>query len=136
MMIEKFLAYESERGDAFVADIKIGLIESEFAEIIWTQEPITTTNLVKIASEKFGWKRTTTHTVIKRLCQKGLFVNQSGIVTSLISRDEFFSMQSIAYVENTFKGSLPAFVAAFMRGNKISPEEAAELRRLIDKMDF
>ena len=92
-------------------DIQMGLVESQFADIIWANEPIKTSELVKIAEADFTWKRTTTHTVIKRLCEKGLFVNNKGTVTSIISRDEFYSMQSRQFVENSFKGSLPAFIA-------------------------
>ncbi len=116
-------------------DIQMGLVESQFADIIWANEPIKTSELVKIAEADFTWKRTTTHTVIKRLCEKGLFVNNKGTVTSIISRDEFYSMQSRQFVENSFKGSLPAFIAAFTKAGGISAKEAEDIRKIIDSIE-
>ncbi len=115
--------------------IQLGVIESRFAEMIWEREPITTSELVKLAEREFQWKRTTTHTVIKRLCDKGLFVNEKGTVTSLISRDRFATMQSQQFVEDSFAGSLPAFVTAFTRGTQLSRGEIEELRRMIDEVE-
>lgn len=112
--------------------IQLGVIEARFADMIWEQEPVTTSELVKLAEQTFHWKRTTTHTVVKRLCEKGLFENNKGTVTSRISRSCFYSMQSRQFVEDTFDGSLPAFLAAFTNGRTLTPEEAAEIRRLID----
>ena len=116
-------------------DIQMGLIESRFADVIWEREPVSSTELVKLAEKEFGWKRTTTHTVIKRLCEKGLFVNDKGMVSSLISREEFYSLQSRQYVQGSFEGSLPAFIAAFTRGGKLSREEAALIHRMIDEAE-
>lgn len=116
-------------------DIQMGLIESRFADVIWEREPVSSTELVKLAEKEFGWKRTTTHTVIKRLCEKGLFINDKGTVTSLISREEFYSLQSRQYVQGSFDGSLPAFIAAFTRGGRLSREEAAVIRRMIDEAE-
>ncbi len=116
-----------------MAEIQLGLIEARFADLIWSQEPVTTSELVKLAQQAFQWKRTTTHTVIKRLCEKGLFQNQKGTVTSLISRDQFEAMQSRSFVKDTFDGSLPAFLAAFTRGSTLTPEEAARLHQIIDQ---
>ena len=116
-------------------DIQMGLIESRFADVIWEREPVSSTELVKLAEKEFGWKRTTTHTVIKRLCEKGLFVNDKGTVSSLISREEFYSLQSRQYVQGSFEGSLPAFIAAFTRGGKLSREEAALIHRMIDEAE-
>ena len=116
-------------------DIQLGVIESRFADMIWASEPVTSTQLVKLAEAAFGWKRTTTHTVIKRLCEKGLFVNQQGTVTSLLSREAFYSRQSRRYVEDSFAGSLPAFIAAFTKGGRLTPQEAAEIRKMIDEAE-
>ena len=113
-----------------MAEIQLGLIEARFADLIWAQEPVTTSELVKLAQQAFQWKRTTTHTVIKRLCEKGLFQNQKGTVTSLISREQFEAMQSRSFVKDTFGGSL---LAAFTRGNTLTPEEAARLHQIIDQ---
>ena len=103
--------------------------------MIWKHEPVTSTELVKLAEKEFSWKRTTTHTVIKRLCEKGLFVNNKGTVTSLMSRDQFYANQSRKFVEDSFEGSLPAFIAAFTKGNSLSSEEAAAIRKMIDEAE-
>lgn len=118
-----------------MSEIQLGVIESRFADMIWENEPVTTSQLVRLAEEAFSWKRTTTHTVVKRLCEKGLFVNNKGTVTSKISREEFYSMQSRKIVEDSFDGSLPAFIAAFTSGKKLTPEEADEIRELIRRAE-
>ncbi len=118
-----------------MAEIQLGVIEARFADIIWERQPVTSSELVKLAAEAFSWKRTTTHTVLKRLCDKGLFENNKGTVTCLISRQQFYAMQSRKFVEDTFDGSLPAFIAAFTRDNALTPEEAAEIRRMIDQAE-
>lgn len=115
-----------------MAEIQLGVIEARFADMIWENEPVTSSELVKLAAEAFTWKRTTTHTVLKRLCDKGLFENNKGTVTSLMSRSQFYSMQSRKYVEDTFDGSLPAFFAAFTQDRKLTPEEADQIRKMID----
>ena len=116
-----------------MAEIQLGIIESRFADMIWETEPVTSSQLVKLAGDAFGWKRTTTHTVLKRLCDKGLFENNKGTVTSLLSRQQFHSLQSRRFVEDTFAGSLPAFLAAFTTGRALTQEEADEIRRIIDQ---
>lgn len=118
-----------------MSEIQLGMIESRFADMIWENEPVTTSQLVRMAEEAFSWKRTTTHTVVKRLCEKGLFVNNKGTVTSLISREKFYSLQSRKIVEDSFDGSLPAFIAAFTNGKKLTPEEADEIRELISRAE-
>ena len=118
-----------------MAEIQLGIIESQFADMIWEHEPVTSTELVKLAEKEFSWKRTTTHTVIKRLCEKGLFVNNKGTLTSLMSRDQYYAKQSRQFVEDSFEGSLPAFIAAFTKGNSLSSEEAAAIRKMIDEAE-
>lgn len=113
-------------------DIQLGVIEARFAGILWQHAPVTTSELVKLAEKEFGWKRTTTHTVIRRLCDKGLFENRGGTVFARISQAQFASMQSRSFVEDTFSGSLPAFLAAFTQGRRLTHEEAAALREMID----
>lgn len=115
-----------------MADIQLGVIESRYADMIWEHEPVTSSELVKLTADEFHWKRTTAHNVLRRLCDKGLFQNEKGTVTSLISRQEFYALQSRQFVEDTFDGSLPAFIAAFTRNTALSPEEAAEIRKMID----
>lgn len=80
-----------------------------------------------------GWKRTTVHTVLRRLCDKGLFQNDGGLVTVKMSREEFYARQSCQYVDDSFHGSLPAFIAAFTQGRRLTEEERDELRRMIDE---
>lgn len=116
-----------------MAELQLGIIEARFADMIWEHEPVTSSELVKLAAETFSWKRTTTHTVLKRLCDKGLFENNNRMVTSLISRPQFHAMQSQKFVEDTFDGSLPAFVAAFTKDKSLTPEEAAQIRAMIDQ---
>ncbi len=115
-----------------MADIQLGIVEGQFADMIWDREPVKSSELVAAAEAAFDWKRTTTHTVIKRLCDKGLFRNEKGTVTSVISRERFYSMQSRQFVEDSFDGSLPAFIAAFTKNRKLSRKEAAEIRIMID----
>lgn len=91
---------------------KMGVLESRFADFIWNNEPVTSGQLVKMAEKELSWKSTTSYTVLKRLCERGIFQNKDGAVTSLISREEFYALQSEQFVEETFDGSLPAFLAA------------------------
>ena len=117
-----------------MADIRMGPAETQFAEIIWANEPITSGLLSKKAEESLRWKKTTSFTVLKRLCERGIFQNQSGMVTSLISREEFFARHSEQYVQETFGGSLPAFMAAFSTRKKLTDKEIDEMKNLIEKM--
>ena len=118
-----------------MSDFQLGVAESRFAEIIWEKEPLSSGELVKLSEEKLGWKKSTTYTVLKRLCDKGIFVNNGGTVTSLVSREEFYSVQSERFVEETFDGSLPAFLAAFTARKGLTAKEVAELRRMIDEYE-
>ena len=113
---------------------KMGMLESRFADFIWNNEPITSGQLVKMAEKELSWKSTTSYTVLKRLCERGIFQNQSGMVTSLISREEFFARHSEQYVQDTFGGSLPAFMAAFSTRKKLTDKEIDEMKKLIEKM--
>ncbi len=113
---------------------KMGALESRFADIIWSHEPMASRELIRLAQEELQWKSTTSYTVLKRLCDRGLFQNQKGTVTSLISREEYYAMQSQQFVEETFQGSLPAFLAAFGSRKKLSEDEVEELKALIDGM--
>ena len=117
-----------------MADIRMGPAETQFAEIIWENEPISSGVLSQKAEEILNWKKTTSFTVLKRLCERGIFQNQNGTVTSLISKEEFFARHSEAYVEETFGGSLPAFMAAFSTRKKLTDKEIDEMKNLIEKM--
>ena len=114
--------------------LRMGPAETQFAEIIWKEEPISSGTLSKRAEEVLNWKKTTSFTVLKRLCDRGIFQNQKGIVTSLISREEFYARHSEQYVQETFGGSLPAFIAAFSTRKKLTEREVEEMQRLIEKM--
>ena len=114
---------------------QMGAVESKFADIIWENEPISSTELSKRSEEILKWKKSTTYTVLKRLCDKGIFQNIKGTVTSLISKQEFYSLQSEKFVEETFDGSLPAFLAAFSKRKKISADEVAQIRKMIDEYE-
>lgn len=114
--------------------IKLGMVESRFAEIVWKNEPITTKELIVRCADELNWKRTTTYTVLKKLCEKGIFQTENSVVTSSISKDEFYAIQSEQFVDETFKGSLPAFIAAFSSRKSISSKEIEEIKRMIDLM--
>jgi len=113
-------------------DMKLGVVESRFADIIWQHEPLHSRELVALCQQELNWKKPTTYTVLRKLCDRGLFQNQDGTVTSLISRQDYYAMQSEKFVSDTFDGSLPAFLAAFTQRKALSQQEVAEIRRLID----
>ena len=117
-----------------MAEYKLGEVESIFADIIWNNEPLSSRRLAELAEERLNWKRTTTYTILKRLCDRELFQNNNGTVTSRISREEFYARQSERFVEDTFQGSLPAFLAAFGSRKKLSDAEIDELQKVIDSM--
>ena len=114
---------------------KLGTVEARFADLIWDNAPITSGALVKLCESELNWKKSTTYTVLKKLCDRGLFANNGGTVTPLMTREEYYGQQSHAFVEESFNGSLPAFIAAFTRRKKLSPKEVAEIRAMIDSME-
>ena len=116
-----------------MSELRMGAIESRFADMIWQKEPIPSPELVKLAAQELNWKKSTTYTVLKRLCERGIFRNQDGIVTSLISKQDFYAAQSEKFVEETFSGSPPAFLAAYTTRKKLSDAEINELQELIDR---
>lgn len=115
-----------------MSDRKLGAVESRFAEIIWQNEPLSSGQLVKLCEKELAWKKPTTYTVLRKLCERGIFRNQDGQVTSLLSRQEFYALQSEQFVEEAFAGSLPAFLAAFTARKPLSAEEIAQIRQMID----
>lgn len=116
-------------------EYSLGTIEGRFADIIWEKEPISMNELIKICDKVFGWKRTTTYTVLKRLSQKGIFQNEGATVTSLLSKQDFYACQSEQYVESSFGGSLPGFLAAFTRRKKLSKADIEDLKKIIESCD-
>ena len=113
-------------------DMKLGIVESRFADLIWMNEPIASGELVKLCLKELEWKKSTTYTVLKKLCEKGIFQNVEGVVSAKISKDEFYAMRSEQFVEETFQGSLPAFIAAFTQRKQLTEEEINEIRRMIE----
>lgn len=115
-----------------MADLRMGVVETRFAQIIWKHEPLSSGELVRLCAEELDWKKSTTYTVLKKLCERGIFINENGTVRSLYNKEQFYAAQSRQYVEDTFKGSLPAFMAAFSTGHKLSEKELAEVQALLD----
>lgn len=113
-------------------EYKLGDIEMRFADLIWAHEPIPSGELVKLAEASISWKKSTTYTILRKLCEKGIFQNQNGFVTSRVSKEEYIAMQSERFVDETFSGSLPQFIASFSRRKKLSDKELEEIQRLID----
>lgn len=114
-------------------ETKLGAIESRFADIIWEHEPIPSGELVKLCASELTWKKSTTYTVLRKLCVRGIFQNVDGVVSSVISKDDFYAIQSEEFVKEAFHGSLPAFLAAFTSRNRLSDQEVLELKQLIKK---
>ena len=117
-----------------MSDFRMGAGELRFADLIWENAPIGSGALAKLALEHIGWKKTSAYTVLKRLCDRGLFRNEDGIVSPIMSREDYYARHSHAYVEETFGGSLPAFLAAFGSRKKLSEEEIAQLEALVESM--
>ncbi len=127
-----FIRINSLKGDCFMKSFELGTIQERFADIIWEHEPIASGELAKICEKELNWKRPTTYTVLRKLCEKGLLQNKDGIVESLVSRKDFYSAKSEQIIEDSYKGSLPAFIASFISRKGISSEEAEEIQRMID----
>ena len=114
---------------------KLGPVELRFAELIWENAPISSGELVKLCARELEWKKSTTYTVLKKLCEQGLFQNQGGTVTVLVSRQDYQARQSKQFVADTFSGSLPAFLADFAQGAPLSQKDIADIRALIDRFE-
>lgn len=114
-------------------DIKLAEIESRFVELVWRKEPVSSGELVLLCEKELNWKKSTTYTVLRRLCQKGILKNEDAVVTSVIKKEEYMARCSEQIVEDTFEGSLPQFVAAFMSRKKLSRKQIDEIQKLIDE---
>lgn len=114
---------------------KLGPVELRFAALIWENAPISSGELVKLCARELEWKKSTTYTVLKKLCEQGLFQNQGGTVTVLVSRQDYQARQSKQFVADTFSGSLPAFLAAFAQGAPLSQKDIADIRAMIDRFE-
>ena len=113
-------------------DTRLGMVEARFADIVWQHQPLSTKELVALCEKELHWKRTTTYTVLKKLCERGIFATENSMVAARLSREEFYAIQSERFVEETFDGSLPAFIAAFASRKKPSAKELEEIRRMMD----
>lgn len=113
-------------------EIELGAVQERFADIVWAREPVASGELVRICEKELNWKKPTTYTVLRKLCEKGLLKNENGIVSSRISREEFYSSKSVGIVADSFEGSLPAFVAAFISRSRLTEKEADEIQNMID----
>lgn len=113
-------------------EYSLGVIESKFAEIVWSNAPLSTNDLTRLCEQELGWKRTTTYTVLKKFIERGIFDNQNRTVVVLISKEEFYAKQSELYVERSFGGSLPSFFAAFTSKRKLSKKEIEEIEKIIN----
>lgn len=114
---------------------KLGEMEQKFADLIWEHEPVASGELVKLCETAFDWKRTTTYTMLKRLCQRDIFVNADGIVKACMTKEEFLAGMGGQFIEENFGGSLPIFLAAFSRRRKLNGREIAELKKLIEEYE-
>ncbi len=114
-------------------DIELGAVQERFADLVWANEPIGSGDLVKVCEKELGWKKPTTYTVLRKLCEKGLLRNEDGVVTTLMTRDDFYSAKSEQIIEDSYEGSLPAFIAAFTSHKKLSNAEVDEIQKMIDE---
>ena len=113
-------------------ELRLGYVEARFADIIWQNEPLSSGELVKICEAELHWKKSTTYTVLRKLCDRGIFKNENGKVESLMTKEEFYAIQSEKFVEEAYDGSLPAFVAAFTTRKKLTEEEIQSIQRMIN----
>jgi predicted transcriptional regulator len=112
---------------------RLGAVEQRFADLIWANAPLSSGDLVKLCQQELKWKKPTTYTVLRKLCERGLFQNNDGCVTAVISKEEYLSLQTEKFVEDTYAGSLPAFIAAFATRRRPSEQELQEIRRMLDE---
>lgn len=114
---------------------RLGEMEQKFADLIWGNAPVSSGELTKLCESAFAWKRTTTYTMLKRLCDRKIFANNNGTVTALMTKEEFQAAQGEHFINETFDGSLPRFLTAFSRRKKLSDREILELKKLIDSYE-
>lgn len=115
-------------------EMKLGAVESRFADLVWETEPLASGELVKLCARELSWKKSTTYTVLKKFCERGIFKNENGTVSAVISRQDFYAEQGEKFVDEAFHGSLPSFIAAFTKRKELSAAEIEEIRRMIDKI--
>ncbi|MBQ6551104.1 MAG: BlaI/MecI/CopY family transcriptional regulator [Lachnospiraceae bacterium] len=113
-------------------DMELGAVQERFADLVWANEPVGSGELVKICEKELNWKKPTTYTVLRKLCEKGLLQNDNGVVSSLVSKDEFYSAKSEQIIADSYQGSLPSFIAAFISRKNLTKQEADEIQKMID----
>lgn len=118
-----------------MGEYKIAYGEYRFAELVWEHEPVSSMELAAMAYEKLGWKKSTSYTVLKKLCNRGILSNVNTTVTSLVSRSEIQKQESEEILKKNFNNSLPLFLTSFLSDKKLSREEAEMIRRLIDEKE-
>ena len=111
----------------------MGNMERRFADIVWEKAPIRSPDLVDVCAKELNWAKSTTYTVLRKLCDRGIFRNEDSVVSCVLSREEYMSRQSVEYVEGEFEGSLPDFIAAFTSGKPLKKEEIERIREIIDR---
>ena len=116
-------------------ETRLGPVEARFADLIWENAPLSSGELVKLCARELEWKKSTTYTVLKKLCERGIFRNEGGLVTPVLSRQDFYARQSRRFVDESFDGSLPAFLAAFASGGKLTARDLEDIRRLLAEFD-
>ena len=112
--------------------MELGEVQERFAKLVWANAPIPSGDLVKLCEKELHWKKPTTYTVLRKLCERGLFENVNGVVVTRISQEEFYSARSEQFVDDTFDGSLPAFLAAFTARKRLTDKEADEIMQMIE----
>ena len=115
-------------------NLELGEVQLRFAELVWHNAPLPSGELVKICERELHWKKPTTYTVLRKLCEKGLFKNENGLVSVVISQEAFYAAKTERFVEETFDGSLPAFITAFTSRKKLSAAEVEEIQRMIERL--
>ena len=118
-----------------MGEMRLGTVEARFADIIWENEPLSSGELVKLCAKQLDWKKSTTYTVLKKLCDRGIFQNVDGTVSSLLTKQQFAAAQSGEFVEESFGGSLPAFIAAFASSKRLSSKDIDEIRKMMDSLE-
>ena len=136
MALNQWLMYVMEKvkmEEVKMEEFKLGVMENRFADIIWKNAPVASGELVRLCEKELEWKKSTTYTMLRRLCQRGIFKNVDGIVSVVISKEEFAARQSEVFVDENFGGSLPQFLAAFTLRKKLSDKDIDKLQQMIDK---
>ncbi len=116
-------------------ELRLAETELRFTELVWSREPLTSGELVQHCERELNWKKSTTYTVLRRVCQKGILQNENGMVTSRMTRAEYEAMCSEQFLRDNFDGSLPRFLAAFMSRKKLSQKQIAEIQQMIDSYE-